>query len=63
MLSRTFVQQALDRGVAEADIHAMAAAWRQWAEAPDAWFLIPSVEILAKPGASAQPFRGRSPKR
>ena len=44
-----FGEQAVSYGLSSADeLEAIAAAFRRWAEAPDAVFVIPHVEILAR---------------
>jgi SAM-dependent methyltransferase len=48
----SFAKQACDYGLSDdEELAAIAAAWRRWAEAPDAVFVVPHVEILARPGA------------
>jgi ubiquinone/menaquinone biosynthesis C-methylase UbiE len=49
ILGDVFMGQALEQGVAKDEVRAMAKAWRRWGEAPDAFFLIPNTEILARP--------------
>lgn len=52
ILDSDLARQALDRGLASAaDLQRISAGWRRWAQAPDAWFLIPHGELLARPGA------------
>lgn len=42
--------RAVELGVATtADLSTMAAAWRAWADAPDAWFAVLHGEVLAAP--------------
>lgn len=44
-----FAEQAVGYGLAEeAELEAIAAAFRRWAEAPDGVFVVPHVEILAR---------------
>jgi ubiquinone/menaquinone biosynthesis C-methylase UbiE len=41
--------QAIDFGIADADeLHAMADAWRRWAEQPDGWFAVVHGEVLCR---------------
>lgn len=47
----TFTRQALRQGATADDVAGLARAWRQWAADPDAWFLLPHVEVLARPAA------------
>lgn len=47
LLGGTFVGQAAEHGVTSTEVEQMADAWRQWGCSPDAWFLIPHVEMLA----------------
>ncbi|MCU1436970.1 MAG: SAM-dependent methyltransferase [Naasia sp.] len=48
-LHSDFARQALEMGHAEqADLERMSAAWREWAESPDAWFSFPHGEILIR---------------
>jgi SAM-dependent methyltransferase len=43
-----FTVPAIESGAARlADLHDISAAWRQWAEDPDAWFGMPHGEIIA----------------
>lgn len=52
ILDSDLARQALDRGLASAaDLQRISAGWRRWAQAPDAWFLIPHGELLARPAA------------
>lgn len=52
ILDSDLARQALDRGLASAaELQRISAGWRRWAQAPDAWFLIPHGELLARPGA------------
>jgi hypothetical protein len=49
----SFASQARAYGFSDdEELAAIAAAWRRWAEAPDAVFVVPHVEILARPGAA-----------
>ena len=44
-----FAEQAVERGIADAaTLHRLRAAWREWGARPDAWFLVPHGEILAR---------------
>jgi len=46
-----FAEQALVSGLSSVDeLTAIAAAWRRWAEASDALFVVPHVEIIATTG-------------
>lgn len=53
---RAFTEQALGVGASHEDVADIARAWRRWEEEPDAWFLLPHVEILAR-GTGAGPHR------
>lgn len=44
-----FGAQAAELGLTGADVAEMAAGWRSWAAEPDAWFVVPSGELLAHP--------------
>lgn len=44
----SFRKQAAQFGATEADVDAIARAWRAWGAAPDATFVIPHVEILIR---------------
>jgi ubiquinone/menaquinone biosynthesis C-methylase UbiE len=47
-----FAEQARAYGLSDDDeLAAIAAAWSHWAEEPDGVFIIPHVEILARPGS------------
>ncbi len=47
--SSAVARQLVDGGHAnDADLASIAAAWRAWAEHPDAWFMVPHGEILAR---------------
>lgn len=43
-----FSRDALAHGVSEAELQSISDGWRQWAEAPDALFTVPSMELLAR---------------
>jgi SAM-dependent methyltransferase len=46
-------RNAVAAGLAQpADLQRLRRGWRQWAAAPDGWFLVPHGEILARPGES-----------
>lgn len=45
-----FTRQAAALGSSPDDLAQMAAAWRQWGAANDAWFLLPNGELLAQIG-------------
>ena len=48
LVHSTLADQALERGIAGADeLAEYGAAFRDWAEQPDDWFLVPHGEILA----------------
>ena len=50
MLHSTLAAQAVELGIAGADeLAEYGAAFREWAEHPDGWFLVPHGEILATP--------------
>lgn len=53
-----FTTQAIRIGATESDVAAIAGAWRTWAVDPDAWFLIPHVEVLAHPASGTRPGTG-----
>jgi ubiquinone/menaquinone biosynthesis C-methylase UbiE len=44
----TFTAQAAASGVDAARVRAMAEGWRRWAAHPDAWFMLPHGELLAR---------------
>lgn len=45
----TLADQALERGLADrSELEDIAAAWRDWAADPDAWFLVPHGEVLCR---------------
>ncbi|WP_109471312.1 class I SAM-dependent methyltransferase [Ornithinimicrobium cavernae] len=44
----TFAEQAARQGGTAEDLERIAAGWRAWASAPDAWFMIPNGELLAR---------------
>jgi len=45
-----FAHQAVDYGFADvAELAAIADAWRAWADEPDGFFMVPHVEVLARP--------------
>lgn len=47
--SSAMADQALARGEADADeLAALADAWRDWGRQPDAWFVVPHGEVLAR---------------
>jgi hypothetical protein len=44
-----FGRQAVDYGLSDAaELAAIAAAWRRWAEQPDGFFAVPHAEVLAR---------------
>jgi SAM-dependent methyltransferase len=44
-----FAQQAVEYGLADdVELADIAAAWRAWADAPDGFFMVPHVEVLAR---------------
>ncbi|MCZ2401858.1 methyltransferase domain-containing protein [Paenarthrobacter sp. Z7-10] len=44
-----FAEQALEYSLADrAELERLAAGWRTWGATPDAWFLIPNAEIIAR---------------
>jgi hypothetical protein len=50
-VASAFAEQALAGGFSDRDERAsIDAAWRRWADAPDAVFLVPHVEVLARTG-------------
>jgi SAM-dependent methyltransferase len=45
-----FAQQAVEYGLADGtELAAIADAWRSWATEPDGFFMVPHVEVLARP--------------
>jgi ubiquinone/menaquinone biosynthesis C-methylase UbiE len=44
----SFRRQAAEQGLPPFQIDQIVAGWRRWAVAPDAWFLIPHGELLAR---------------
>lgn len=49
VLHSSFATQALEYGLSErTELEAIAAAWRRWAEQPDACFVTPHGEVLAR---------------
>lgn len=45
----SFAQQAVDHGIStSAELASLATVWREWAENPDAVFVVPHGEILAR---------------
>jgi hypothetical protein len=44
----TFADQAAEQGVPRTDLERIAAAWRTWGDAPDAWFAILHGELLVQ---------------
>ncbi|WP_300081913.1 methyltransferase domain-containing protein [Propioniciclava sp.] len=44
----SFADHARARGVASEQLAAIAADWRAWGEDPDAWFLLPHGEVVAR---------------
>lgn len=46
--SSAFADSARALGCSDADLDAMAAAWRAWGREPDAWFVIVHAELLAR---------------
>jgi len=45
-----FAHQAVEYGLADAtELAAIADAWRTWADEPDGFFMVPHVEVLARP--------------
>lgn len=50
VVSSALAQQAQERGIATSEqLEEMAVAWRQWAEDPDGWYMVPAGEILCRP--------------
>jgi hypothetical protein len=46
-----FASSAVAFGLAsQPDLEDIADAWRTWAAHPDGWFIVPSGEVLARPG-------------
>lgn len=45
----SFAEQALERGIADrAGLRELRAAWHEWGSKPEAWFLVPHGQILAR---------------
>ncbi len=45
-----FAHQAVEYGLTDAtELAAIADAWRTWADEPDGFFMVPHVEVLARP--------------
>ncbi len=49
VVSSRLAERLRDSGCSTADLEDLAAAWRAWADAPDAWFAVLHGEILARP--------------
>ena len=47
-MQSAFADNALDAGVDPTELTAVAAAWRDWGAQEDAWFTVPSGEVLAR---------------
>ncbi len=44
-----YATQAVEYGLStQAELEELATAWREWADAPDALFVVPHVEVLAR---------------
>lgn len=44
-----FAEQALEHGIADIPaLHELRAAWREWGAQPDAWFVVPHGELIAR---------------
>ena len=49
--SSSFADQALAFGLTDRDeLTLIASAWHEWAASPDGWFMVPSGEVIARPG-------------
>jgi hypothetical protein len=49
IVASALARQLVDSGMASStDLDEIAAAWRQWAAAPDGWIAIPHGEILCR---------------
>ncbi len=48
IVQSAFADNALDAGVDPTELTAVAAAWRDWGAQEDAWFTVPSGEVLAR---------------
>lgn len=48
VVGATFARQAGEQGVTTSDLQQIAAGWRAWGAAPDAWFAILHGELLAQ---------------
>lgn len=44
----TFARQAGEQGTTSSDLQRIAAGWRAWGDAPDAWFAILHGELLVQ---------------
>ena len=52
VVASTFAAQCTSNGFAStADLEELAAAWQEWSDDPDGWFLVPHGEILCRVGA------------
>ena len=48
VLGEVFAAQAAEAGVSASAVSEMAAGWRAWGTDPDAWFMVPHGELLAR---------------
>ena len=50
LVGSALAEQAVAQGAATADdLARLAEGWRAWAASPDAWFVVPHGEVLARP--------------
>lgn len=52
VLGDAFTHQALEQGAMRRHVRDIADGWRRWGDSPEAWFVIPNVEVLARGSSS-----------
>jgi len=63
VLNTTLATQILERGLATSDeLRHIHDAWLEWSEDPDAWFMVPSGELLAVVGRARRGTRCFAPQ-